>query len=137
LTISVNADNFVAMDVLKNILTAFSEEIRVRIILLLYDSRLSVGCFVEALDLPQSTVSRHLSLMRRSGIVKVKNVKNRSYYMLNTDDPKGKLKERLFKVFFQSLKDEEPFKKDRKKIAEMKESCPAACYFCVQNWEAM
>ena len=125
------------MDILKDILTSFSEEIRVRMILLLYDSKLSVNCFVEAMNLPQSTVSRHLGIMRRSGIVTVKNVHNRSYYMLSMADPKGKLKERLFDALFESLKNEEPFKTDRKKIADMKESCPAACYFCVQEGECI
>lgn len=124
---------FFAMDVLRDMLAAFSEEIRLRMVMLLFDSRLSVNCFVQAMKLPQSTVSRHLSVLRKSGIVKVKNVHNRNYYTLNMDDQRGKLKQGLFNVFFQSLKDEEPFKTDRRKIAEMKESCPAACYFCVND----
>lgn len=126
---------FFAMDVLRDILAAFSEEIRLRMVMLLFDSKLSVKCFVQAMNLPQSTVSRHLSVLRKSGIVKVKNVHNRSYYTLNREDPRGKLKERLFNAFFESLEGEEPFKTDRQTIARMKEECPAACAFCVNDME--
>lgn len=119
------------MDDLRDILTAFSEEIRLRIIMLLCDSKLSVTCFVHALNLPQSTVSRHLAILRRSRIVKVIRVHNHSYYTLNREEPMAQLKQRLFDAFLLSLKDEELFKADRKNIMEMKSDCTAACEVCV------
>lgn len=119
------------MDDLKEILSAFSEEIRLRIIMLLCDSKLSVNCFAHALNLPQSTVSRHLGVLRRSRIVKVIRVHNHSYYILNREEPMAQLKQRLFDAYFLSLKDEELFKADRKNITEMKSDCTAACEVCI------
>ncbi|RMG30045.1 MAG: ArsR family transcriptional regulator, partial [Methanobacteriota archaeon] len=43
---------------------ALSEPIRLRILLLLTKGELSVKDLTRALDLPQSTVSRHLSQLR-------------------------------------------------------------------------
>lgn len=119
------------MEDLREILAAFSEEIRLRIVMLLCESKLSVNCFVIALKLPQSTVSRHLGILRRCGIVKVSRVHNHSYYVLNLEGPHSKLKHRMFDAFFLSLKDDEPFRTDRKNLSDMKGDCSAACDVCV------
>jgi ubiquinone/menaquinone biosynthesis C-methylase UbiE len=46
-----------------------ADETRLRIIRALLDCPLTVGELTEALDLPQSTVSRHLSILRRGDLV--------------------------------------------------------------------
>jgi DNA-binding transcriptional ArsR family regulator len=49
---------------------ALSDEIRVRIVNLLFHSDLYVCEIVDVLKLPQSTVSRHLTILKNANIVK-------------------------------------------------------------------
>lgn len=49
---------------------AFSDPIRLRILALLAKGDLCVADLVAALELPQSTVSRHLATLRSSGMVR-------------------------------------------------------------------
>lgn len=48
---------------------AFSDPTRLRIVHLLRGGELCVGDLVMILDLPQSTISRHLAYLRRSALV--------------------------------------------------------------------
>lgn len=52
-----------------NLMKSLSDEIRVRIINLLFQSDLYVCEIVEILNLPQSTVSRHLIVLKNANIV--------------------------------------------------------------------
>ena len=54
---------------MEGLLRALSERVRLRILNLISDSELCVCFFVEALDLPQPTISRHLAYLRREGVV--------------------------------------------------------------------
>lgn len=51
------------------IMKALSEEVRLRLLLLLTDGELCVCDLIGALDLPQSTISRHLAYLKNSGWV--------------------------------------------------------------------
>lgn len=108
---------------IKNVLFAFSEEIRLRTILLLSNSTLCVNCLTNIMRLPQPTISRHLALLRRTGVVVVRKDKLHSYYTLNTGDPFGLLKRRLARTYYDSLKNLDPFKGDFKRLMEVKETC--------------
>jgi ArsR family transcriptional regulator, arsenate/arsenite/antimonite-responsive transcriptional repressor len=48
---------------------AFADPVRVRLLNLLADGEVCVCHLHEALDLPQSTVSRHLAYLRKRGLV--------------------------------------------------------------------
>ena len=115
------------MSDLKEILSALSEELRLRILMLLCDSSLRVNCFILIFQLPQSTISRHLSVLRKSGLVKVARDCTNNYYTINTEEPFGKLKERLIGTYCQALKDVKPFKSDLKRLRELKAQCTADC----------
>lgn len=54
---------------MENLLRALSERVRLRLLNLIGDSELCVCFFVEALQLPQPTISRHLAYLRREGVV--------------------------------------------------------------------
>lgn len=112
---------------IKDILFAFSEEVRLRIILLLKNSILCVNCLTEALDLPQPTISRHLALLRRTGVAEITKDKLHCYYTLNRKDPFSLLKKGLFKTFYGSLKNTEPFKGDFKRLKAVEKNCNANC----------
>jgi len=112
---------------IKDILFAFSEEIRLRIILLLKDSILCVNCLTDTLSLPQPTISRHLSLLRRTGVLEMTKDKLHCYYTLNKKDPFGLLKKGLTKTFYIALKGTEPFKGDFKRLRAVEKHCNASC----------
>ena len=54
---------------MESMLRALGERVRLRILNLIGDSELCVCFFVEALELPQPTISRHLAYLRREGVV--------------------------------------------------------------------
>jgi ArsR family transcriptional regulator, arsenate/arsenite/antimonite-responsive transcriptional repressor len=61
---------------------AFSDRTRLRILHLLADGEVCVGDLVTVLRLPQPTVSRHLSYLRRAGLVTVRRDASWMYYAL-------------------------------------------------------
>ena len=62
---------------------AFSDPIRLRILHLLKDGELCVCDLVEILHAPQPTVSRHLSYLRRAGLVKARHERSWNFYELS------------------------------------------------------
>ncbi|OGO87408.1 MAG: hypothetical protein A2Y24_01495 [Clostridiales bacterium GWE2_32_10] len=52
-----------------SVTSALSDEIRLRIINILFESDLYVCEMVDILELPQSTVSRHLTILKNANIV--------------------------------------------------------------------
>jgi ArsR family transcriptional regulator, arsenate/arsenite/antimonite-responsive transcriptional repressor len=61
---------------------AFSDPIRLRILNLVQSGELCVCDLVEVLKLPQPTVSRHLSYLRRAGLVKMREEQSWNFYQL-------------------------------------------------------
>lgn len=64
------------------VFTALSEPVRLRVVNLLSGGEQSVTQLVEALELPQSTVSRHLALLRTTRLVTARREATRVYYRL-------------------------------------------------------
>lgn len=67
-----------AMDVLR----AIADPTRLRLVFLLRDGERCVGELVDALRLPQSTVSRHLSHLRRTKLVRTRRSGTTVFYSL-------------------------------------------------------
>jgi ArsR family transcriptional regulator len=61
---------------------AFSDPIRLRILHLLREGELCVCDLVEVLQLPQPTVSRHLSYLRRAGLIRAREERSWNFYSL-------------------------------------------------------
>ena len=61
---------------------AFADPIRLRILHLVAGGELCVCDLVEVLELPQPTVSRHLSYLRRAGLVNTRTEASWNYYSL-------------------------------------------------------
>lgn len=112
---------------IKDILFAFSEEIRLRIILLLNSSTICVNCLTSVIDLPQPTISRHLALLRRTGVAEAAKDRLHCYYTINKKSPLALLTTKLAKTFYQALKHTEPFKGDLKRLKLTKNHCDANC----------
>lgn len=68
------------------IFKALADETRLRILLLLHDGELCVCEIIAALELPQSTVSRHLAYLKRTGWVRDRKQGVWMYYRLKGDD---------------------------------------------------
>ena len=58
-----------AVDVLENLFKALADKTRLRILALLGNNEVCVCHIHDSLGLPQSTVSRHLAYLRKSGLV--------------------------------------------------------------------
>ena len=65
------------------IFKALADETRLRILLLLLDGELCVCEIIAALELPQSTVSRHLAYLKKNGWVSDRKQGVWMYYCLN------------------------------------------------------
>jgi ArsR family transcriptional regulator len=61
---------------------AFSDPIRLRILHLVQGGELCVCDLVEILEVPQPTVSRHLSYLRKAGLVKMRQAQSWNFYEL-------------------------------------------------------
>ena len=61
---------------------AFSDRTRLRILHLLKGDELCVCDLVSILRVPQPTASRHLSYLRRAGLVRVRKERSWNYYSL-------------------------------------------------------
>jgi ArsR family transcriptional regulator len=80
------ADIFISMKATAQIFKALSDETRLRIMsLLVRGQELCVCDIIAALDLPQSTVSRHLSYLRNTGLVYDRRKGIWMYYKINSD----------------------------------------------------
>jgi ArsR family transcriptional regulator, arsenate/arsenite/antimonite-responsive transcriptional repressor len=69
-----------------DIMKAFGDETRLRILALLADGELCVCEIFAALNLPQSTVSRHLAILRRAGWLLGRRQGSWMYYSLVGND---------------------------------------------------
>ena len=61
---------------------AFSDRTRLRILHLVREDELCVCDLVEILKMPQPTVSRHLSYLRRAGLVRARQQRSWNFYSL-------------------------------------------------------
>ena len=67
---------------------ALGEPVRLRLVSLLATSGEQCVCHLtEALNLPQSTISRHLGLLRQAGLISARRDGKWMYYQLTDDTP--------------------------------------------------
>ena len=85
------------------IFKALADETRLRILLLLLDGELCVCEIIAALELPQSTVSRHLAYLKKTGWVHDRKQGVWMYYQLRGDD--DRLRKPLTAILQKSLAD--------------------------------
>ena len=85
--ISVYPDMLIFMKNTAQVFKALSDETRLRIMgLLIAGEELCVCDIIAALDLPQSTVSRHLAYLRNSGLLEDRRQGVWMYYRISQDN---------------------------------------------------
>ena len=88
--ISAYPDMLIFMKNTAQVFKALSDETRLRIMgLLIAGEELCVCDIIAALDLPQSTVSRHLAYLRNSGLLEDRRQGVWMYYRLSQDSKKN------------------------------------------------
>jgi ArsR family transcriptional regulator, arsenate/arsenite/antimonite-responsive transcriptional repressor len=99
---------------------AFSDPTRLRILHLLRDGELCVGDLVTILDLPQSTISRHLAYLRRSTLVETRKSGLWMYYSLAPT--KSEFHRKLLDCLTACFGDVPDLKKDAARARKLKKS---------------
>ena len=95
------------------IFKALGEQTRMRIAMLLVAGELCVCDLTEILRLPQSTISRHMTRLRQSGLVADRREGTWIHYRLADD---GIVKE-IKRLIDHSFRDMQPYKSDRERLA--------------------
>jgi len=87
-----------AADQASDLLKALSNRHRLLIICQLIDSERSVGELAESLDLRDSTVSQHLALLRRDGVVSARRDAQTIFYSIESE-PARRILKALYQAF--------------------------------------
>jgi ArsR family transcriptional regulator len=93
------------------VLKALGDETRLRIIGLLTHSELCVCDIMAVLDIPQSTVSRHLAYLKNTGWIDGNRKGVWRYYALTEDA--AELKQGVLKILIKSFKNDAMAKRDQ------------------------
>jgi ArsR family transcriptional regulator, arsenate/arsenite/antimonite-responsive transcriptional repressor len=102
------------LDLSIELFKAFADPVRLRLLNLLVDGEVCVCHLHEALDLPQSTVSRHLAYLRKRGLVHGRKEGLWVHYRLAR--PAGELHRVLMTCLGACASDLETLKLDRKRL---------------------
>lgn len=89
---------------------ALADETRLRILALLTRGELCVCDLMAILDLPQSTVSRHLAYLRNAGLVSDRRQGVWMYYQL--PEPQNQLHAELYHLIVTQLTDQDQAQRD-------------------------
>lgn len=108
-----------------SIFRAFADETRLRILSLLSRGEMCVGDLVTVLDLPQPTVSRHLSYLRHAALVDTRKDGLWRFYRLAQVD--NALQERLFDCFGSCFTDIPVLKSDAGRAKELEKNGKSCC----------
>ena len=101
---------------MESLLRALSERVRLRLLNLIGDTELCVCFFVQALQLPQPTISRHLGYLRRVNVVAARREGLWMHYrVVKPSDPQVARVLRDVLVWCESQPD---MKKDRARLAK-------------------
>ena len=103
---------------LRQILKAYADDKRLRIVNILMRNKLTVNeiCFI--LEAKQPTISKHLVRLRLLGIVIDERKGNRVFYSSNINSEQGK----IIRLILDYFKDLDAFKEDRAKLSKLKKS---------------
>ncbi len=105
----------------------FSENLRLRLLMLLWGSSICVKCLAQTLDMPQSTISRHLAVLRNVGIIRSERKNKHVYYRIDISGDHATLKQDLLAVYQRQLITMDPYRSDMKALIEQSHFCGSGC----------
>lgn len=112
------------MKTIAHIFKALSDETRLRILALLSSGELCVCDLMAVLELPQSTVSRHLAYLRHAGLVEDERRGVWMYYRLKESNALG---DELLRLLLEKLNDSFQVRKDQKALDRLTRSSEKKC----------
>jgi ArsR family transcriptional regulator, arsenate/arsenite/antimonite-responsive transcriptional repressor len=106
-----------------NVLKALSDETRLRIVNLLYDREMCVCDIMESLHITQTKASRHLAVLKSSGLVSDRKSAQWVYYSIVKDDSLSFVDA----IVFGSLRETDAYREDLKSLADWLERKGVSC----------
>ena len=107
-----------------HIFKALSDETRLRILALLSSGEICVCDLMAALELPQSTVSRHLAYLRNAGLVEDERRGIWMFYRLNQP---GALGDDLLRLLVEKLNEADQASEDQRALDRLSRSSEKKC----------
>jgi len=101
---------------MESLLRALGERVRLRILNLIGDTELCVCFFVQALQLPQPTISRHLAYLRREQVVSARRDGLWMHYRINP--PADPMVARVLTTTLQWCEEQPDMKRDRQRLVK-------------------
>ncbi len=100
---------------------ALSDEIRIRILHLLLKGELCVCKIVQVINIPQSSLSHHLSILKKNGIIQTRKSGKWNYYSISENiSSKYKI---ILNQIFEISKDDKIIKSDEIHKNQLKNLC--------------
>lgn len=93
------------------IFRALADQSRLRIVCLLLEGELCVCDLTAVLEMPQPTISRHMSTLKLAGLVNDRRAGKWVHYRLGDDAPLAALK-----PYLHTMADREPYATDRTRL---------------------
>ena len=112
------------------LLSTIAEPTRLRLLRLLHRQELCVCELMEALQLPQYKVSRHLREMRQVGLVVARRSGRWMHYQISATAMRSPLHQDLLKLLDVHLRDFPDAKRDDARLAKRLARGRADCYVC-------
>jgi ArsR family transcriptional regulator len=99
---------------LEDLFAALSDRTRLRLLNLIADGEVCVCFFIEVLDQPQPTISRHLAYLRKAGLVADRREGKWIHYRVIP--PASPVIRQAFEAALQAIRSDASFQQDRKRL---------------------
>lgn len=110
----------------ENLTRTLADSTRLRILMLLTDDSERCVCdLTESLELPQPKISRHLAVLRESGVLLDRRVGQWIHYRLHPDMPAWALD--VIRAIRRGCIGKEPFEEDREKLVQSEKRKDKSC----------
>jgi len=104
----------VSMAAMEHLFAGLADRTRLRLLNLMAEQEVCVCYFVEILDAPQPTISRHLAYLRRAGLVKARREGKWMHYRIAA--PENRLARQLLIDTLRWLSEDKEMQKDRARL---------------------
>jgi ArsR family transcriptional regulator len=100
---------------MERIFQGLADRTRLRLLNLMGESEVCVCYFVEILDIPQPTISRHLAYLRRTGLVAARREGKWMHYRIAF--PECECTRQLLKTVLSCLAEDKAMQRDRERLS--------------------